>query len=308
MCFVDDQRVVSLQQAIALDFGQQNAVGHELHVRAWAGPLFETDLVAHLLAELTAKLAGHAGRDAGCSNPPRLRDANLALGAPSHLQQHLRQLSGLTRTGCPGHDHHLMPFDRRHDVGDAGGYRQLRRKTDRRSTRSGRGRRSRAGHRGPDLAFSELSGRRRRSRSTRMARPGVRRAQIALNGWKSCPESGSGCTLSAALVPVSRGFWLSELGALFGARARSRAANASARGLSFRPSRSKANSCARRRTLFNHGNAGLIALDVRRGAALSELDLGVLHAPAARRSLTGVPTARVAQPWRDRAWPAARFP
>ncbi len=65
--FVDDDRVVGPQQPIALRLGEQDAVGHELHVR------LGRDLVgeAHLVADRVAQRASPA--PPRCARPPCAR-------------------------------------------------------------------------------------------------------------------------------------------------------------------------------------------------------------------------------------------
>ena len=45
--FVDDDRVVVVQPWVAVQLGQQNPVGHDLHQGAVADPIGEPDLVTH---------------------------------------------------------------------------------------------------------------------------------------------------------------------------------------------------------------------------------------------------------------------
>ena len=62
---VDDDRVVGGEIAVALGLGEQDAVGHELHVGVGLGVVAEADLVADRLAHLRAP------SPARCAWPPR---------------------------------------------------------------------------------------------------------------------------------------------------------------------------------------------------------------------------------------------
>jgi hypothetical protein len=57
---VEDERVVGPEQRVALDLGQEDAVGHELDVGGRRRPVGEADLALDLAAELHAEL-GAAG-------------------------------------------------------------------------------------------------------------------------------------------------------------------------------------------------------------------------------------------------------
>ena len=59
---VEDDRVVAAEERVALDLGEEDAVGHELHVRARRRAVLEADLVADLgaRAALPSSLATRA--------------------------------------------------------------------------------------------------------------------------------------------------------------------------------------------------------------------------------------------------------
>ena len=59
---VDDDRVVVAKRTVALRFREQDAVGHELHVRVRARLVGEADLVADRLAQRRPELLGDARR------------------------------------------------------------------------------------------------------------------------------------------------------------------------------------------------------------------------------------------------------
>ena len=51
VCFIDDQRVIGLQQGVALGFRQQDAVRHQFDRRLAAQTVLEANLVAHHLPQ-----------------------------------------------------------------------------------------------------------------------------------------------------------------------------------------------------------------------------------------------------------------
>ena len=124
---VDDERVVAAEQPVAVDLGEEDAVGHELHVRRGGRAVVEADLVPDVGAERRAELAGDAGGDAGGRDPPRLGHADDLLEPAAHREGDLRELRGLARAGSPRHDDHLVAVDGGGDVRDARRDRQLRR-------------------------------------------------------------------------------------------------------------------------------------------------------------------------------------
>ena len=114
--FVDDDGVVGRQPAVGLDFGQQNAVGHELDRRLLADVVVEAHLIADQCAERRLQLFRYAPRDRARGNPARLGAADHAGGAATGGQAELRQLRGLARTGFARNHHHLMIADQRDDA------------------------------------------------------------------------------------------------------------------------------------------------------------------------------------------------
>ena len=92
---VDDDRVVAAQQPVALDLGQQDAVGHHLDQRVVAGLVGEPDLVADRLAELDAELLGDALGDGAGGDPARLGVPDLPVDAAAQLEADLGELGGL---------------------------------------------------------------------------------------------------------------------------------------------------------------------------------------------------------------------
>ena len=108
MRLVDDQRVVARQPGIALDLGQQDAVGHEFQIGVVADLLVEAHLEADRGAERRAELVGHALGHRARGDAARLGAADHAGHAAAGRQADLRQLRGLAGTGLAGHHHHLV--------------------------------------------------------------------------------------------------------------------------------------------------------------------------------------------------------
>ena len=113
---VDDDRVVAAQHAVALDLGQQDAVGHHLHQRLLADRVGEAHGVADGGAELGAQLLGDALGDGAGRDPARLGVADEPAVAAAELEAQLGQLGALARAGLAGDDDHLMVADRGQQV------------------------------------------------------------------------------------------------------------------------------------------------------------------------------------------------
>ena len=111
--FVDDDRVVLLELAIAVNLIEEDPVGHQLDAGVFADSVGEAHLVADEFAHLLAELFGDAFGYSASRNSPGLGVTDA--GAP-HFQQHLRNLGCLTRAGCPGDDDHLVVADGAHYV------------------------------------------------------------------------------------------------------------------------------------------------------------------------------------------------
>jgi hypothetical protein len=122
---VHDDGVVPGEEPVAVELGEQDPVGHELHVRARGRLVLEADLVADLGAEGRPDLAGDARGHAGGGNAAGLRDADHLVDSAAHGQRDLRELGGLSRAGRPGDDHDLVLVDRRRDVPQPRRDRQL---------------------------------------------------------------------------------------------------------------------------------------------------------------------------------------
>ena len=135
---VNDQRVVGLEQRIALRFGQQNAVRHQLDRSALLQPVGKTHLVAHHLAQRRLQFFGDALGHAAGGNPAWLRVADQArplarlgvAGTAPERQRDLGQLRGLAGAGFATNNDHLVALQRRHDLVATAGNRQRFRKLD----------------------------------------------------------------------------------------------------------------------------------------------------------------------------------
>ncbi len=112
MGLVDDQRVVPAQHPVALDLGEQDAVGHHLHERGVAHLIGESHGVPDVRAERRSEFVGNAFGDRSGGNSARLRVTDHALDAAARFEAQLRQLGALARAGLAGDDHHLVVADR----------------------------------------------------------------------------------------------------------------------------------------------------------------------------------------------------
>ena len=113
MGLVDDQRVVAPQLAVALQLGEQDAVGHHPHERAVADAVVEAHGVADDVADRRAQLLGDALGDRAGGDPARLGVADQPVDAAPELEAQLRQLRALARPGLAGDDDDLVVADRR---------------------------------------------------------------------------------------------------------------------------------------------------------------------------------------------------
>ena len=116
MGLVNDDDGVFAQEPIALNFRQQDAVGHEFDLGGRAHMTGEADLETHLLANFHAEFAGDAFGHGACGEAARLGVANEALLGQPQFHAHLGDLGGLSRTGFAGDDGDLVGCDRGHDV------------------------------------------------------------------------------------------------------------------------------------------------------------------------------------------------
>ena len=113
---VEDQGVVAQQASVALDLGEQDAVGHQLDQRAVAGLVGEAHRVADGVAERGGQFVGDALGDGAGGEPARLGVPDGAADAAAQLQADLRQLGGLARTCLAGDDDDLVLGDGPRDL------------------------------------------------------------------------------------------------------------------------------------------------------------------------------------------------
>ena len=119
MGFVDDDRVVALEHAVATNRGQEYAVRHDRDCRIRTGAVGEADAIAHALAERCLELLREALRDRTRGDAAWLSvgDARQAVRA-ERFQDHLGHLGCLARAGLAG-DHHDLVIPERRDNGVA---------------------------------------------------------------------------------------------------------------------------------------------------------------------------------------------
>jgi len=132
--FVDDERVVGLQQRIGLRFREQNAVRHQLDGGARREIIGETHLVADHFAKRRAEFLGDAPTRRRRRDPARLRVADQAAAAraesASERETNLRQLGRLARARLAADDHDLMARNRARDFLASAGNGQRFRERD----------------------------------------------------------------------------------------------------------------------------------------------------------------------------------
>ena len=106
--FVNDDGVVLHQQAILLNFRQQNTVGHQLDHGVIAHVVAESHLVADAAARLRLQLFGNTVGNGARRQTTRLGMANQAFYPAAQLHTDFRQLGGFPRTGFTRDNHHLV--------------------------------------------------------------------------------------------------------------------------------------------------------------------------------------------------------
>ena len=150
---VDDQRVIGLEQRVALRLRQQDTVRHQLDRGLPRQPVLKAHLKADHLAQRRLQLFGDAFGDAAGRDTPRLRVSyQLPLArrvgrlAPSmlrhralaaaHGQRHLGQLGGLSRSGLAADNDDLVG---QQGGGDLAAHRRYRQRFGERDNRFGHG-------------------------------------------------------------------------------------------------------------------------------------------------------------------------
>jgi hypothetical protein len=125
MRLINDDRIVTTQQPIVLDLGEQDSVRHHLDQRFVTAVISEPDLVANDSTEFDVELFCYAIGDAPRSNTSRLGVPDLAIDPSTHLKQDLRQLCGLAAPGLPSDDDNLVCLDGGPDLIPHQGHRQI---------------------------------------------------------------------------------------------------------------------------------------------------------------------------------------
>ncbi|MNV06135.1 hypothetical protein D3C71_964970 [compost metagenome] len=108
MRFIDDDGVVLHQQAILLDFSQQNPVGHQFDHRVVADVIAKTHFIADATTRLRLQLLGNTVRHGTRRQTTRLGMTNQAFDPAAQLHTDFWQLSGFTGASLPGDNHHLV--------------------------------------------------------------------------------------------------------------------------------------------------------------------------------------------------------
>src|ERR1035437_1621078 len=116
MRLVENQRVILAEPGVALRFGEQNAVGHQLDVRILRRAIAEADFVADVTAEFAVQFLRDACRRGARSDTARLRMADQAGNAAPEFKTNLGNLRRFARTRFATDDDHRMLFDQRRDL------------------------------------------------------------------------------------------------------------------------------------------------------------------------------------------------
>ena len=122
---VEDQRVVAAQQPVALDLGEQDAVGHQLDQRALADLIGEPDGVADDVTQRGMQLVGDALCHGARCQPARLGVPDRAADPAPELEADLRQLGGLARSGLARDHDDLVLRDGRGKIVTPRAHRQV---------------------------------------------------------------------------------------------------------------------------------------------------------------------------------------
>ncbi len=113
---VDDDRVITSEQRIAVDFRQQNTVRHQLDHGISRDLVVETYLVADKTAELGFEFSGNAGGHRTGGHATRLGMADAAQHPAPQRQADFRQLRGLAGTCFAADNHHLIVGNRARQI------------------------------------------------------------------------------------------------------------------------------------------------------------------------------------------------
>ena len=114
---VENQCVILAEPRVALRFGEQDAVGHQLDVRILRRAVGKADLVTDVAAQLAVQLLRNTRRRRASGDSTRLRMADQAAGAAPEFKTDLGNLRRLARPRFAADDHHLMLFDQFANLG-----------------------------------------------------------------------------------------------------------------------------------------------------------------------------------------------
>ncbi len=108
MSLIDYQDVVRSQKRIALQFGQQDAIGHELDVGFRAGLIVKPDFAAYFTSVCCVELFRDTARDGKCRDTPGLGAADGGFNAQAGFQTHLGNLRRFARARLTANHNHLV--------------------------------------------------------------------------------------------------------------------------------------------------------------------------------------------------------
>ena len=118
------------EQRIALGFGEEDAIGHQLDVGIRAGTVIEADLATDFAAPIGGEFLGDAAGDGERGDTAGLGATDLGGNAEAGFEAHLGNLCGLAGTGLAGDDDDLMRADGGDDLVLARSDREFRRIMD----------------------------------------------------------------------------------------------------------------------------------------------------------------------------------
>ena len=105
---VDDDRVIATEFRVALQFGEEDAVGHQADPCRRPDTVVEADAESDLRTEFDPELTRHPRCDRPGRDPAGLRVADHTRRSTSGSQAEFRQLGALARPGLTGDDHHAV--------------------------------------------------------------------------------------------------------------------------------------------------------------------------------------------------------
>ena len=111
MRLIDNDGIIPAQVAIALGFGQQDAIGHDFYVPVVAGPILKPNFVTYRLAGFLPQFLGNPPGDCCGGYSPGLGASDEAVYPPPSRQAILGQLGGLAGSGLAGYHQDRMLSD-----------------------------------------------------------------------------------------------------------------------------------------------------------------------------------------------------